>query len=586
MKHFEWYKFNVLHNAEKIIIGMSYYNSYPFTVIRSDKMLTIIEGTIYNKSVKRIRKDLDEISFELSSNKLLDNIRKFVLDTNGEFIVIKYDKQREKLIIFNDAFGRLPFYLFSSPRRYTIMLILSREVKFITPFIKKRNFDKFGLAEYLLFGYPLGNRTLWKDVKRLPPAAFLMVNIKDQKKYLKKVFSWNLDPEVESKETRKNLYEETKKLRYLFLTSLRDITQKFSKSYTHVVSLSGGLDSRATLAGLIDIGSKPTAYSFSSSENRIAGEIAQRLKVKHHTISLSYCISDKSYVDLTDGLLDLGLRSRVSYLDSIRRELGGKVILYTGDGGDKTLAPSGFKGDISKVQRLLQYIIETEHVLKLDEISNILDINKNTFRKHLYNHIMEYPEKTMEGKFTHFKVFERGFKWLFVGEDRNRIFLWSTTPFYSIPFFKNAIKIPQRIKEHYILYKKFLSNLNPILCQIRYYDRLIPLSIPDWLLKIYLMSFELFKTRFYELGTANPIIKAINILMGKASHETPVEIKKLILSLLAQKRTYKPINSSRISNMLVKENNNSRLNILATLILYMSIARPKKCSINQNCMDG
>jgi asparagine synthase (glutamine-hydrolysing) len=551
-------------------MGRSHYNGYPFAVFQSEKEVTVIEGAIYDKSDSRVKKELREISLsELSLNQLLDKIKEFVLSTHGEFLAVKYDKQRGRCLIFNDALGRLPFYYCSFPRRSSTIIIMSREVKFIIPFLEKPDFDITALAEYLLFGYPLGDRTLWKDIKRLPPATMLVINTQNKDFLSKRVLSWNLDPKSESNETISSLHEETGKLVNLFLSSLKDIAQKFSKDYAHIVSLSGGLDSRATLAGLREIGVNPAAFSYPSGENLIAKKIAQKLMVDYHIILPSFKILNEDYVKLTDGLLSIGLRPRISYFYGLREKIGNKAILYTGDGGDKTLSPLGFKFNISNVQELLSYIIETDHVFDLDDISSMLNLHKENFREHLKNYLITYPEKTMEGKFAHFKVFERGFKWLFVGEDRNRFFLWSTSPFYSVRFFRASMKRSQRVKEHYMLYKNFLLSLNPVMSRIQYYDRLIPLSIPNVLLKLYLTAFEWLKTHFYELGTANPI----NLLIGEPPQEMSDETKKLILQLLGQKDIFNFLNSSRVGETIIKEKNQTRLNILATLILHASLVK-------------
>lgn len=568
MKHFQWYLTDVLYSDAKMITGRSYYDGYPFAVFESEKGLTIVEGAIYNKSGRKVRKELHEISSaESLLILLLDKLRDFLLSTHGDFIVVKYDKQTGKCLIFNDVLGRLPFYYCAFPNQSSNRIVMSREVKFIIPFLNKVDFDITALAEYLLFGYPLGDRTLLKDIKRLPPATVLMIDTEKKEFLLKKVLSWNLDPRGEKVNKMNNLHEETRKLVHLFLSSLKGMVQTFTKDYAHIVSLSGGLDSRATLAGLLKIGTNPAACSFPSGENRIAKKIARALKVKYDIISLSSKIFNEDYVKLTDGLLDIGLRSLFSYLHGIREKIASKVILYTGDGGDKTLGPLGFKSNISNVESLLQYIIETNHIFDLNEISSILDISKDAFKKHLKNHLMAYPEETMEGKFAHFKVFERAFKWLFVGEDRNRLFMWSTTPFYSIHFFRASMKMSQHVKEHYILYKNFLSSLNPILSRIRYYDRLIPLCIPNLLLKFYLTAFEWLKTHFYEPGTTNPI----NLLIGKPAQERTDETKKLILQLLGRKNVSNFLVPSRVSDTIINEINQIKLNNLATLVLYASL---------------
>jgi len=569
MKHFQWYVTDVLNDDANMIIGRSYYSGYPFAVFQSKKRATLIDGAIYNKSDRKVKGELDKISLaETSLSQLLNKVKKFLLSTHGEFIVAKYNKEMQQCLIFNDALGRLPFYHSSSRDRFSDMIVMSREVKFIIPFLEKTDFDILALAEYLLFGYPLGDRTLWKDIKRLPPATVLMMDTKNNEFLLKKVLSWNLEPKSA---TMNQVREETRKLVNLFLSSSKNIAQTFSKDYAHIVSLSGGLDSRAVLGGLVRVGANPIAYSFPSGENRIAKKVAQTLKVKHQVISSSFKITNEDYVKLTDSLISMRLRHLVSYLYGFREKIGKKAILYTGDGGHQVKKEYAYTiRNISNVEKLLQCIIEAEHIFDLDEISSMLDIDKCAFKEHLKKHIMSYPEKTMEGKLIHFKQFERYFKWMFVGEDRNRFFLWSTTPFYSIDLFRTSMKVPQRFKEHYILAKNFLSGLNSLLTRIEYYDRLVPLSIPNWLLKLYLSVFEGLKRRFHEPGTANPI----ELLITRArTQERTDEMRRFILKFLSRESFFSFLEQSKASEITKKTTNPSKLYNLAGLVVYADLVK-------------
>lgn len=580
MNHFRWYSIDVLHKDSNMILGRSHYIGYPFTVFENEDWLTVIEGCMYNKLDRTIKEELTEFSLSDSTpTELAEQIKGFVSRTDGEFLVVKYDKQSGSCLIFNDALGRLPLY-YLCPDSHSTLTVMSREVKFIVPFLVDLDVDKTALADYLLFGHCLGDRTLWKDIRRLPPATMIMTNVEKKGLVLKETFSWNLDQRGDESKNSSSLHEKTSRLVDLFIASLKGIADKFSEEYTQVVSLSGGLDSRATLAGLRQIGMSPIACSHPSKEIPVARETARALKVNHYTISSSYEISDEDYVELTDGLLDIGLRPLFSYLYGTREKARNKAILYTGDGGDKTLGPlysrsarGSARSSISNLRELVSYVIKADNVFDLDEISSMLNVPENDLREHLESHLMSYPEETMEGKFAHFKVFERAFRYGFVGEDRNRFFLWSTTPFYSLPFFATSIKESQRVKEYYILYKDFLLNLNPILTRIRYYNRLIPLSIPNRLLKPYLIAFEWFKRHLYIEGASNPI----NLLFGEPMQQKSQQMldttKKTMLRLLSQKDIFDFLDTSRVGTKIVNEKNRNKLNVLATFILHMSVTK-------------
>jgi asparagine synthase (glutamine-hydrolysing) len=62
------------------------------------------------------------------------------------------------------------------------------------------------------------------------------------------------------------------------------------------------------------------------------------------------------------------------------------------------------------------------------------------------------------------------------GEDRNRHFFWSATPFYAFEFFHYAMNCPDRDKQGYRLYREFLAQLHPAAGDIDYADWQAPLS--------------------------------------------------------------------------------------------------------------
>jgi asparagine synthase (glutamine-hydrolysing) len=79
----------------------------------------------------------------------------------------------------------------------------------------------------------------------------------------------------------------------------------------------------------------------------------------------------------------------------------------------------------------------------------------------LRRHIASYPEEDVRQKYVHFMIYERAFKWLFEGEDRNRFYFWSTTPFTGIRFFDAAMRCPDEQKSYHRLYREFLLGLCP-----------------------------------------------------------------------------------------------------------------------------
>jgi asparagine synthase (glutamine-hydrolysing) len=215
----------------------------------------VLEGMIYNIDDTAIRKDLFVIANELHEGGLFkEAITRFLAQADGEFVVLIYDKQTKNLCVFNDALGRLPFFWYRDDE----VLTFSREIKFAYPFIDQITFNKSALMEYLLYGFALGERTLIEGIKRLLPATLLVYRRSNHKLSKEQVLPLTFEPEEED---RKSPPENIEDLRRSFLDGLQNRVEKLG-SKKAIISLSGGLDSRATLAGLSACGVKPRAITY------------------------------------------------------------------------------------------------------------------------------------------------------------------------------------------------------------------------------------------------------------------------------------------------------------------------------------
>jgi hypothetical protein len=80
--------------------------------------------------------------------------------------------------------------------------------------------------------------------------------------------------------------------------------------------------------------------------------------------------------------------------------------------------------------------------------------------------VASYPEDDLGQKYVHFLLFEREFKFVFEGLDRNRSFFWSTSPFYEREFLYRAARVPAQFKTSFRLYRYFMEALNPELVDV------------------------------------------------------------------------------------------------------------------------
>ena len=148
--------------------------------------------------------------------------------------------------------------------------------------------------------------------------------------------------------------------------------------------------------------------------------------------------------------------------------LGTILFFSQGDGGDKVVKYQLPSGTIKDFENLLDYILKVHKRFDLKSASKITKLKEADLKELLIEVIRSYPEKNLNYKYVHSVFSERVTNWLFEGEDRNRNFFWSVTPFYSTQFFLESMKLPDKLKRWNNLYNKILENLNNDLNKIVY----------------------------------------------------------------------------------------------------------------------
>jgi asparagine synthase (glutamine-hydrolysing) len=104
--------------------------------------------------------------------------------------------------------------------------------------------------------------------------------------------------------------------------------------------------------------------------------------------------------------------------------------------------------------------------MPLEDVCKLTGFTEQQIGEGIDQQISSYPERDFDAKYAHFILFNRAFRWLFEGEDRNRHYFWHLAPFYSLPFLNYALNCPDSQKSRYALYKRFLSRLAPEVCTI------------------------------------------------------------------------------------------------------------------------
>lgn len=242
------------------------------------------DGVIFN--LKRVLEkfgcsNLSEIlhMFYMSDLKNIKLLR-------GNFIGIIYEPKSRKTVLFSDHVGSKPLYYYYDENGATLFFSSSLHVisKMMTYSGFSPKLDVPAAYSLLTFGYMIGDRTLIEKVKKIPPGSMLVFG--PDGITLEKYFSLKCTPYIEDDEQTiiKNLDK-------LFRNA---VYEEYSKDeeygYQHLVSLSGGLDSRTTFAYAKDENfDNITGLTYSDSgylDDHIARNICRDFKCKYIFVPL------------------------------------------------------------------------------------------------------------------------------------------------------------------------------------------------------------------------------------------------------------------------------------------------------------
>jgi len=465
LKHEPYYQIEELVDTDNIMAVFSGYEGYPRRIFEYDNSVIFVEGLIYNKSEPEIESSLLAISKAYTENGDYNTlITEFIDTSDGEFNVLIYSKSPEKFSIFNDRWGRLPAYFYYDDN----MFIFSRELKFILHFIPSIELDRVSIAEWLLFEFILGERTLVKRISKVSPSQLFNVepSAGGIKVEVDKVFGLNFEDAPETL-SRDECIEECK---YLLLQSTNDRVNKMQEmGYNITADLSGGFDSRAVFGALCKTGAKIDYYTehlATGDESEYAISIAALFdkEVIKITASHQMNVSDMRKLIYTTDCGVNGWTALTCYQDEMERFKHSKRMSVQ-------FAGLGSGTFIKRLPRVGEYCKTITKALKagylkgpgsLEMSCGVTNLDEKTFCNHLDLCFNEYPEPTLSGKVRHWHfVYEN--KLVNLGEDRGRLHIWSIQPLCAKDLFSFVM---MHIPEKYTIggfdyYFRFLQAIDP-----------------------------------------------------------------------------------------------------------------------------
>ncbi|WP_049891821.1 asparagine synthase-related protein [Natronococcus amylolyticus] len=468
----------VVRNAEGTVASTGY-DTYPTEVVETDEWTILLEGRIYDRrdteaALRNVAAWIDEGNVE--------RLSEWVATRDGDFLITVVDRASGSTWVVNDVFGRLPTY------RTTVgdTTIVTRELKVarrLAAVLEGRpvGVDRLGLGQMLLFGYPLGTRTPFDGIRQLPPGSLLEV----ERDEVTSLHEFRFD---RYENDDRSVAENARALTDRFVEACR---RRAGTVETSIVSLSGGLDSRAAIAGydaVLGRASGGTLLAATSvredganaDEANVARKVAHSLDVPWSSYFVDRTERHrKALLEMTQGMNTVGMSLGLDFAEQLAADHPGAA-LVTGDGGDKIFPDLTPPTAVDSRTELVETLVRTNQQFAPDEIEDVIGLDADRLVDSVAERIDAYSEATLEGAHVHFLIRERGINMLNHGEDRTRHHLWTTTPFYAPDLFAAAMACPPEQKAGTELYREFLSLLSRELAEIEYVDFGVPITSVEY----------------------------------------------------------------------------------------------------------
>jgi len=254
---------------------------------------------------------------------------------DGMFALAIWDARARRLVLARDAFGKKPLYYWSDARRF----VFGSEIKALLAAGVPAEMADEHLGEYLAFGYVPTPSTLFKGIRKLPPASLMVVDAHGPSALRA---YWDLSYPPEGAAAAVDLGQAAERVRELLSAAVR---KRLVSDVPLGVLLSGGVDSSAVAAfmtRLVPGRVKTFAVGFEGDayfdERPHAAHVARHLGTEHHESVVAPHAAELVATLLHHHDEPFGDSSALpTYL--VAREARREVtVALNGDGGDEVFA--------------------------------------------------------------------------------------------------------------------------------------------------------------------------------------------------------------------------------------------------------
>jgi asparagine synthase (glutamine-hydrolysing) len=429
----------------------------PFESIETEAQTIGLEGRVYGMTAAEVLGRIEGAGLEFADDeRVAHRIPHCLLGVEGDFVVTWRGHRTGRTAVACDGLGRLPVYYASSGERACV----SRDVASVLASIASPSVDALGLAQQLLLGYPLGARTLCSGLHRLRAHELLLFSGDSLR-----VVPYAPEHRIAaSPAPPASMPVAVSMLRDAFVSACaaRNVVD-----VDHVLSLSGGMDSRSVGAGMRVAEIPFSAATFygagaiHADERAIAARVAEVLGVSWRAYDFDHADASAvaELISLKLGLNPVHVAYGLPYARGIASESARPVCLWTGEGADKILCEHRSLPARPNADELVRFIVTKNAVWTPAQVSALTGVDVDTLLGSIHDIVVSFSDVDPREAYAHFLRTERVARYHDEGEDRHRAYLWPLSPFRAAAFESLAVSSPPEWKRGRRLYRAFMLAL-------------------------------------------------------------------------------------------------------------------------------
>lgn len=194
---------------------------------KNEKWIIIFNGDLIDHlsiPYEDIIKNLEKRNFDYFEKK------------NGIFSIAAYNKTDSKMILISDRLSVSPLFYFINENE----IHFSSSMATFSRLEIKLEFDENWLYDYIFFNYPIGDTTFFKEIKRMPAASILEINLINN--------SYSFYEYADNFKKESNLIKGNEALDKGLKIFSERIPKYYKGNCNKICSLTGGWDARTVLS--------------------------------------------------------------------------------------------------------------------------------------------------------------------------------------------------------------------------------------------------------------------------------------------------------------------------------------------------